>query len=81
MSPFLVTAGSLINTYRRAWRLRSTLPARGWSLPVSFLSIAMVKCVELLGAMLVAFAPGWTNRRYGWFNIPEAPQHTVPSPS
>ena len=81
LGPFLVAGGSLLNAYRRAWRLRSTLPGRGWSLPVYLLSIAMVKCVELLGALLFVYAPGWTNRRFGWFNIPETPPRTLATPS
>lgn len=72
ISPFLVATGSLVNTYRRAWRLRSTLPWGGLSLPVYMISIAMVKSVELLGAILMVYAPGWIHRRYAWFDIPAA---------
>ena len=72
MAPFLVTAGTLLKTYQRAWRLRSTLPGRGVSLPAYLCSIAFVKSFELAGAGLVAWAPAWVSRRYGWFDVPAA---------
>jgi len=70
MAPFLVTVGTLLKTYQRAWRLRSTLPGRGLSLPAYLCSIAFVKSFELAGAALVAWAPRWVSRRYGWFDVP-----------
>jgi glycosyltransferase involved in cell wall biosynthesis len=79
LSPFLVAAGSLLRTYRRAWSLRGTLPGKGLSLPVYLVSIAMVKSVELLGALLMVFAPGWIQRRYAWFNISVAPADRTPA--
>jgi glycosyltransferase involved in cell wall biosynthesis len=79
VSPFLVAAGSLVNTYRRVWRLRRTLPWGGLSLPVYVISIAMVKSVELLGALLMIYAPGWIQRRYGWFDIPAVPSDRAPA--
>jgi glycosyltransferase involved in cell wall biosynthesis len=72
MAPFLVTVGTLLKTYQRAWRLRSTLPGRGLSLPAYLCSIAFVKSFELAGAALVAWAPRWVSRRYGWFDVPAA---------
>lgn len=80
LSPFLVTAGSLVNTYRRVWRLRKTLPAGGLSLPVYLVSIALIKSVEFVGAFLFVIAPGWIHRRYGWFNVPVISSSEAPQP-
>jgi glycosyltransferase involved in cell wall biosynthesis len=79
VSPFVVAAGSLVNTYRRLWRLRTTLPWGGLSLPVYLVSIAMVKSVEFLGAFLMVYAPEWIHRRYGWFDVPAASSGRMPA--
>jgi hypothetical protein len=70
LGPFLVTFGTLVKAWQRAFRLRSTLPLRGWSLPLYFISIAGVKGVECLGAIGYAWFPAWFDRRYGWFSLP-----------
>jgi len=71
LGPFLATGGTLVAAWRRAWRLRSTLPAGGLSLPIYLVTIALVKGVEAIGAAAYAWAPGWTGRRSGWFAVPE----------
>ena len=71
LAPMLVTGGTLVKAYQRAWRLRSTLPLGGLSLPLFLASIAAVKAVECLGAAMVAWAPRWVSRRFGWFDPPE----------
>ena len=38
--------------------------------PVYFLTIALVKAVEAVGAALYTWAPGWISRRYGWYDVP-----------
>jgi glycosyltransferase involved in cell wall biosynthesis len=77
LGPFLVTAGTLLKAWRRAWRLRSTLPGRGLSLPVYLVTISGIKVVELLGALMVTWAPGWVDRRYGWFTVPPSTQQSA----
>lgn len=72
LAPFLVTGGTLLKAYQRAWKLRSTLPLRGFSLPFYGLSIAGVKVVECIGACLVAWTPRWVSGRYGWFDVPNS---------
>jgi glycosyltransferase involved in cell wall biosynthesis len=72
LAPFLVTGGTLVKAYQRAWRLRSTLPWRGFSLPFYGLSMAGVKAVECIGACFVAWSPGWVSRRFGWFDVPNS---------
>jgi len=78
LAPFLVTAGTAIRACQRAWRLRSTLPGRGATLPFYLVAITAVKAVEWCGAALVAWMPGYVNRRFGWFEVPpesgDAPQ-------
>jgi glycosyltransferase involved in cell wall biosynthesis len=73
LAPFLVTAGTAIRSYQRAWRLRSTLPGKGASLPFYLLTITAVKAVEWIGSALVAWMPGYVSRRYGWFDVPHDP--------
>ena len=73
LAPFLVTAGTAIRSYQRAWRLRSTLPGKGASLPLYLLTITAVRAVEWIGAGLVAWMPGYVSRRYGWFDVPHDP--------
>ena len=68
--PFLATGGSMVMAWRRAWRMRSTLPAKGFSLPLYLASIAFVKSVEALGAVLYAWAPSLVSGRYDWFDVP-----------
>lgn len=72
LGPFLITGGTLLKSWGRAWRLRRTLPGRGLSLPIYFVTIAAVKVVELIGAVMVAWAPGWVDRHYGWFTVPSS---------
>jgi len=81
LAPFLVSGGMLIRAYQRAWRLRSTLPARGLSLPAYLLTIAFVKGVEFLGAAMVTWAPGYVGRRYGWFDVPEVSSSPAATPA
>ena len=71
LAPMLVTAGTLLKAFGRAWRLRSTLPLRGLSLPVYLVSISAVRAVEFIGAALVAWAPSWVSDRYGWYDVPD----------
>ena len=71
LAPFLVSGGMLIRAYQRAWRLRSTLPGSGLSLPIYLLTIAVVKGAEFIGAAMASWAPGYVARRYGWFDVPE----------
>lgn len=70
LAPFLVTGGTLLRACARAWRLRSSLPGSPFTLPVYFLTIALVKAVEAVGAALYTWAPGWISRRYGWYDVP-----------
>lgn len=77
LSPFLVTMGTLIMAWRRAWRLRSLLPLRSFSLPLYLLTVAALKGLEAIGAAAHAWTPGWISRRYGWFDIPPAGQPRV----
>ena len=73
LAPMLVTGGTLVRAYQRAWRLRSALPLGGLSLPLYLVSIAAVKAVECLGAAMVIWAPRWVSRRFGWFDVPHDP--------
>lgn len=70
LAPFLVTLGTMVKAWQRAFRLRSTLPLRGWSLPFYWISIAGVKAVECLGAVGYAWFPAWFDKRYEWFSVP-----------
>lgn len=70
LAPFLVTGATAIRAWQRAWQLRSTLPGVGLSLPIYLASIAMIKVVELIGALLIVFAPSSLERRYGWLDVP-----------
>ena len=70
LSPFLVTGATAIRAWGRAWRLRTSLPGKGLTLPLYLGSIAVIKSVELLGALLIVFAPSTLESRYGWFDVP-----------
>ena len=71
LAPFVVTAGSLIKAYHRAWSLRMTLPGRGTSLPIYFVTLAAVKFVEFLGAAFISWMPSSIRGRVDWFTIRE----------
>ena len=73
LAPFLVTAGTTVRSWQRAWRLRSTLPGKGLTFPFYLASIAAVKAVEWIGAALVAWMPAYVSRRFGWFDVPPEP--------
>jgi hypothetical protein len=73
LAPFLVIGGGLLKAWRRAWRLRSTLPLHGWSLPAYLVSITFVKSVEWVGAVWYAYFPGWVRSRHDWFEVPVSP--------
>ncbi len=79
LAPFLVVGGTLLRAWQRAWRLRSLLPGRGFGLPIYMISIGLVKLAELAGAILYALAPGYVDRKHGWFDIPQ-PGEPVASP-
>ncbi len=70
LAPFLIVAGTLLKAWGRAWRLRAGLPGRGLSLPLYLATISGVKVVELIGSLMITWAPGWVNHQYGWFNVP-----------
>jgi glycosyltransferase involved in cell wall biosynthesis len=78
VGPLLIIAGTLLKAWKRAWQLRSTLPGRGLSLPFYMVTISGVKAVELLGALMVAWAPAWVNRRYSWFDLPPSSKQSIP---
>lgn len=69
-APFLVIAGLLVKAWRRAWRLRRSLPLGGWSLPIYLATIAFVKSVECIGAAQYAWFPRQLARRHDWFDVP-----------
>ena len=73
VGPLLPPAGSMLKAWTRAWRQRSTLPAKGFSLPLYLATIAFVKCVEGLGALMYAWAPSFVSRRFAWFDVPQVP--------
>ncbi|MEE9216378.1 MAG: glycosyltransferase [Anaerolineales bacterium] len=71
LAPFFVTGGSLIKAYQRAWTLRKSLPGRGSSLPIYFVTMAGVKIIEFLGAAFISWAPSSMRTRVDWFTLPE----------
>lgn len=79
LAPFLVIGGGLLKAWRRAWRLRNTLPLRGLSLPVYLVAIAFVKSVEWMGAAAYAYFPGWVRSRRDWFTLPQSSATRVPN--
>ena len=78
LGPFLVIFGTLIKAWQRAFRLRKTLPLRGWSLPFYLGSIAAIKVVECGGAAAYAWFPNWLQNRTGWFTVPETTGTAIP---
>ena len=68
-APFLITAGTMVRAWQRAWKLKSTLPGNVFALPFYFGTIAFVKFVEVIGAYAYRWAPLWLNRRYNWFVV------------
>jgi glycosyltransferase involved in cell wall biosynthesis len=68
----LPAAGSMLLAWRRAWKMRTTLPGKGLSLPYYLASIALVKAVEGMGSALYAWVPSFVDRRFDWFDVPVA---------
>jgi hypothetical protein len=71
--PLLAVGGTMLMAWGRAWRVRSSLPAKGLSLPLYIGSITLVKSVESLGAMAYGWFPHWVLRHTSWFDVPEEP--------
>lgn len=69
--PALATGGTLVKAWGRAWMFRRSLPGHGLTLAVYLATLSFVKAVEALGAVAYASAPGWVNRRFGWFDVPQ----------
>lgn len=80
----LVTAGTMVRAWQRAWRMRRQLPGRGVSLPWFFLAILLAKSVEAVGATARLCFPREVLRRSSWFGSVQAARegggHRAPSP-
>jgi glycosyltransferase involved in cell wall biosynthesis len=79
LSPFPVIGGTLLKAWVRTWRLRGTLPWGGWSYPYFVVTLALVKAIELVGALMYVVMPKGVNRRFGWFDVPQAAPAEVPA--
>jgi hypothetical protein len=73
LGPWLVVGGTLLRAWRRAWRMRGTLPLRGLTFPGYWASILATKAVEAVGASFYAWAPALAARHPWLSNLNTGP--------
>lgn len=68
LGAILVTTGTMIRAWQRAWRMRADLPGGGISLPWFLLAIAIAKSAEAVGAVARDLFPRRVLSRSSWFS-------------